>query len=59
MSIKQLNNGEMTALSSALLDEQRHRPTFLSIPLMAALVAEVEVAHAGLLVAAPTAAPDA
>lgn len=55
--MKALKNSEMIGLSAALLDEKRHRAVFLSIPLLAALLAEVEAAHAGLLVAAPP--PDA
>jgi len=59
--MKGMKNGEMVGLSSALLDEKRHRPVFLSIPLMAGLVAEVEAAHAGLLAVAlpPEAAAEA
>lgn len=51
--MKGMKNGEMVGLSSALLDEKRHRPVFLSIPLMAGLIAEVEAAHGGLLAVAP------
>jgi hypothetical protein len=51
-----LKDSEMLAVSAALLDERRHRSLFLSTPLMAALLAEVERAHAGLL-AVPAPAP--
>lgn len=57
MTKRNLKNGEMLAVSAALLDERRHRSLFVSTPLMAALLTEVEGAHGGLVAAAP--APDA
>lgn len=46
--MKAMKSGEMIGLSSALLDEERHRPVFRSIPLLAGLLAEIEAAHGGL-----------
>lgn len=49
MARRNFSNAEMIALSAALIDAKRHRPTFLVIPLMAGLIPAIESAHSDLL----------
>lgn len=49
MALRNFLNAEMIALSAAWIDEKRHRPAFLAIPLLAGLLPEVEAAHRGLV----------